>query len=111
MTPAERKMWYGLFCKFSHRVLRQRPIDNFIVDFYCPALLLVIEIDGGGHYTDEGMEYDEKRSEILQSYGLWVERFSNRDVLDNFAGVCWRINELLSCFHEEQKEIKIESVL
>jgi very-short-patch-repair endonuclease len=95
MTPAERKMWYGLFCKFPYRVLRQRPIDNFIVDFYCPVLSLVVEIDGGGHYTDDGMEYDEKRSEILRSYGLQVERFSNRDVLDNFEGVCWKINEYL----------------
>ncbi|WP_445299461.1 MULTISPECIES: endonuclease domain-containing protein, partial [unclassified Microcoleus] len=40
--------------KFPFRVLRQRPIDNFIVDFYCAALLLVIEIDGESHFTEQG---------------------------------------------------------
>jgi len=95
MTPAERKLWFGYLRTFPHRVLRQRPIDNFIADFYCPTISLVVEIDGGGHYTDEGMAYDEERSDILKSYGLWVIRFSNRDVLDNLAGVCWQINEYL----------------
>ena len=47
---------------FKPRFLRQRPIDNYIVDFYCAQLKLVIEIDGDIHFTDEGMEYDERRT-------------------------------------------------
>jgi very-short-patch-repair endonuclease len=49
LTPAEKKLWEGLFRDFKCRVLRQRPIDNFIVDFYCPKMKLVIEIDGATH--------------------------------------------------------------
>jgi len=52
--------------KFPFRVLRQRPIDNFIVDFYCAALLLVIEIDGESHFTEQGKLYDAERTGILQ---------------------------------------------
>jgi very-short-patch-repair endonuclease len=46
MTPAEKKLWYSYLRNFKFRVLRQKPIDNFIVDFYCAKLKLVIEIDG-----------------------------------------------------------------
>ena len=49
-----------------YRVHRQRPIDNFIVDFYCPKLKLVIEIDGDIHYTENAQEYDLQRTEILE---------------------------------------------
>ncbi|HBE56853.1 MAG TPA: endonuclease, partial [Cyanobacteria bacterium UBA11366] len=51
MTPAEKKLWYGYLRTFQFRVLRQRPIDHFIVDFYCPSLKLVIEVDGESHFT------------------------------------------------------------
>nr|WP_226577239.1 DUF559 domain-containing protein [Microseira wollei] len=49
MTPAEKKLWNNYLRRFQFRVLRQRPIDNFIVDFYCANLKLVIEIDGEKH--------------------------------------------------------------
>jgi very-short-patch-repair endonuclease len=70
------------------RVLRQRPIDNFIVDFYCASLKLVIEIDGESHFTQQGKDYDEERTRILEGYGITVVRFTNVDVLQNFEGVC-----------------------
>jgi len=75
LTEAEKRLWYGYLCTFKYRVLRQRPIDNYIVDFYCPKLKLVIEIDGDTHYTDAGKIYDERRTQILESYGLRVVRF------------------------------------
>ncbi|MEG4535481.1 DUF559 domain-containing protein [Microcoleus sp. D2_18a_D3] len=53
-TPAEKKLWQDFLRNFPFRVLRQRPIDNFIVDFYCAALQLGIEIDGESHFTEEG---------------------------------------------------------
>jgi very-short-patch-repair endonuclease len=62
MTPAEKKLWYGYLKTFKFRVLRQRPIDYFIVDFYCPSLKLAIEIDGDSHFTDEGKKYDRART-------------------------------------------------
>jgi len=69
-TPAEKKLWQDFLRSYPFRVLRQRPIANFIVDFYCAALMLVIEVDGEGHFTVEGQEYDRERSTIL--VGLWV---------------------------------------
>jgi very-short-patch-repair endonuclease len=91
LTPAEKKLWKGLLKEFKFRVLRQRPIDNFIVDFYCPKLKLVIEIDGAGHFKDEGKALDKERTEILKAYGLRVVRFSDHDVMMHFSGVCDRI--------------------
>jgi very-short-patch-repair endonuclease len=77
------------------RVLRQRPIDYFIVDFYCAKLKLVIEVDGGYHFTPEVQEYDRRRTERLEIYGITVIRFTNDQVLHNFEGVCSEINEYL----------------
>ena len=94
MTDVEEKLWYGFLRNFRYRVLRQKPIDNYIVDFYCPKLKLVIEIDGETHFTEEGKVYDEKRTNILKSYDIKVIRFTNPDVLSNFEGVCQKIDEI-----------------
>ncbi len=80
---------------FKYRVLRQRPIDNFIVDFYCPKLKLVIEIDGDSHFTDEGKARDRSRTQVLEGYGLKVMRFTNDEVLNNFEGVCRQLEEMI----------------
>ncbi len=74
-TEAEKRLWYRYLWNFKYRVLRQRPIDFYIVDFYYPKLKLVIEIDGDTHYTDAGKIYDERRTQILESYSLRVVRF------------------------------------
>ena len=87
MTVAEKKLWYEYLRSFPHRVHRQRPIDHYIVDFYCPKLKLVIEVDGESHFTPEALEYDRKRTEILQGYGLKVVRFTNEQITNNFEGV------------------------
>jgi very-short-patch-repair endonuclease len=87
MTVAEQKLWKHYLNTFPYRVYRQRPIDNFIVDFYCPKLKLVIEIDGESHASKNAQDYDKERTQILQSYGLKVIRFKNDDVLSNFTGV------------------------
>ena len=87
-TAAERKLWEQCLSKFPYRVLRQRPIDHFIVDFYCAALRLVIEVDGGVHESEQARVYDEDRSRILHSYGLHVLRVTNAEVLGEFDRVC-----------------------
>ena len=91
-SEAERKLW-GYLCGFKYRVLRQRPIDHYIVDFYCARLKIVIEVDGDTHYTDEGLRYDQERTSKLEEYGLRVLRFSNREVLENYEAVCEVIEE------------------
>ncbi len=95
MTLAEKKIWYDYLRYFKYRVHRQRPIDKFIVDFYCPQLKLVIEIDGDSHYAENAQKYDQERTEILQGYGLKVIRFNNEDVLHNFMDIVPLIEELI----------------
>lgn len=95
MTVAEKKLWYEYLRTFPHRVHRQRPIHQYIVDFYCPKLKLVIEVDGDSHFTLEAQEYDQKRTEILQGYGLKVVRFTNEEIMSNLAGVCTVIQKYL----------------
>lgn len=88
MTLAEKKLWNNYLKTLKIRFLRQRPIDNFIVDFYCANLKLVIEIDGETHFTYEAKNYDSQRTSVLESYGLQVIRFTNEEVFKNFEGVC-----------------------
>lgn len=108
MTPSEKKMWYKvLFNKqFENlRWLRQRPIDNFIVDFYCAELKLIVEIDGDSH--EDRTEYDADRTTILEGYGLTVVRFTNCDVLNNIQGVCTHLHNVVEMIKEIFAENKL----
>lgn len=95
MTQQEWNLWY--FYLRNHRLkwYRQRIIDRFIVDFYCHAAKLVIEIDGKQHYTEQGIAYDVERTQVLQEYGLKVLRYTNQQLEDNFQEVCWDIERNL----------------
>ncbi|HEY9075003.1 MAG TPA: endonuclease domain-containing protein [Anaerolineaceae bacterium] len=77
------------------RFLRQRPIDAYIVDFYCASRKLVIEIDGDSHFQNGAQEYDQARTSVLEGYGLKVLRFTNPDVLNHFEQVCQQIQAAL----------------
>jgi very-short-patch-repair endonuclease len=91
MTPAERRLWTELRANrldgFHFR--RQQIIDGFIVDFYCHAAGLVVEVDGALH--DKQAEYDDERDRLLAARGLQVLRFRNREVLRELKGVLARI--------------------
>ncbi len=93
MTRQERRLWHSFLKSYPVKFYRQRVIDHYIVDFYCSKAKLIIELDGGQHYTDEGEEYDRVRTDILERYGLDVIRFSNVDVDQHFAAVCDAIDE------------------
>ena len=97
MTDAEIALWVKLRRKQLHglQFYRQKPLGNFIVDFYCPTAQLIIEIDGGQHYEEEGRFRDGLRDGYLESLGLRVLRFSNLDVLKNVDGVIAVILEYL----------------
>ena len=94
MTPQERRLWYCFLRNHPLKFYRQRPIGGYIADFYCRKLRLVIEIDGSQHNIDETIEYDRIRTEYMNSLGLNVIRFSNRDIDDKFSSVCEKINAL-----------------
>ncbi|MBL7995974.1 endonuclease domain-containing protein [bacterium] len=96
MTPAEKKLWHEYLRNFHYPVLRQKPIDHFIVDFYCAKLKLVIEVDGDTHYTNEGLLYDKRRTEILEKYDLKVLRFTNHEVMNSFESVIHIIESQIS---------------
>lgn len=83
MTDAEHKLWFTLRRKSWMAFLsyRQKPIGPYSVDFYLPAIRLVIEVDGSQHLTEAGMPADPKRTAYLQSVGLKVIRFDNRQIL------------------------------
>jgi len=96
MTDAERKLWSRLRrhqTGFYFR--RQTPIGNYVVDFVCLKEKLIVEADGGQHYSDEGIEQDKRRDEFLESQGFRVLRFSDIEVLKNTDGVVENIVEEL----------------
>ena len=86
-TPAEKRIWKYIKGKRIHGFDfdRQKPIDNYIVDFYCKRLKLCIEIDGYSHNFKE--EYDKKRQNKLESFGIKVVRFEERQVLNDLDNV------------------------
>ncbi|MGJ0483634.1 MAG: endonuclease domain-containing protein [Methylomicrobium sp.] len=89
MTDAEKMLWPRVRRKqiLSVPFYRQKPIDEYIVDFYAPQANLVIELDGGQHLETKQQRYDQQRTLYLQKQGLAVLRFTNLDVLKNIEGV------------------------
>jgi len=98
MTDAEKHLWAKIRMKQlkGYQFYRQKPIGDYIVDFFCPKEKLVVEIDGSQHLSDETVEYDRIRDEYLSSLGLRVLRFTNTDVLKHVEGVVERIEEEMS---------------
>ena len=106
MTPAEQVLWYQYLRKHKNIFHRQKIIDHYIVDFYCSEALLVIEIDGATHYTDDGIEYDVNRTAILEEYGIKVVRFTNVEIHKDFVGVCLRIEQELEMRSRDKEKKK-----
>ena len=92
MTPWERRLWYDFLRDYPGRFQRQKAIGNYIADFYCARARLVIELDGGGHYTAEQAGKDALRTKDLESMNLTVVRICNLDIDRNFSGVCESID-------------------
>ena len=90
MTDAEQVLWQRLRRKqiLDVQFYRQKPILNFIVDFYCPQAKLIIECDGSQHHTLEGLESDAHRDDMLNQLGLTILRFDNRQILLEIDAVC-----------------------
>ena len=95
MTPHERKLLYLFLRKYPVKIYKQRIIGRFILDFYCAAANVVIEVDGSQHYEVQGLTYDVERSQFLTALGLVVLRFSNREIDRDFRGVCTQIDLII----------------
>jgi very-short-patch-repair endonuclease len=88
-TDAERILWSALR---DHRLQgagfrRQVPVGNYIADFVCHSASLVIELDGGQHFSNQAEQADARRTAVIEARGFQVLRFNNRDVITNRAGV------------------------
>ncbi|MEE3453675.1 endonuclease domain-containing protein [Dialister sp.] len=101
MTPEENHLWRTFFLpykKMGIHFIHQKVIGHYIVDFFYPKTGLIIEIDGGQHFTEEGRKYDAERTRQLQNWGFEIRRYSNLTVHQNFEGVCQdiinKVNEM-----------------
>jgi very-short-patch-repair endonuclease len=94
-TNAEKLLWSILRSRqlLGLKFRRQHSIGPYILDFYCHAYKLCIELDGGQHYTSKGQQGDEARAAILQTRGVHILRFSDLDVLKNLEGVLLTVVE------------------
>ena len=97
MTECERLLWSRLRRKQLEGVqfYRQKPIGGYVVDFYAPAVKLVVEVDGSQHHDPIHIENDVHRDESLQSQGIRVMRFTNFQVLRELDAVVWSVWEVL----------------
>ena len=96
-SRAEKFIWKAILSKkqTGHKFLRQRPIDNFIVDFFAPTLKLIIEIDGNSHLNKGS--YDKYRQNKLEQLDYKLIRFTEGDVLNNIGDVIDQIHHIIYC--------------
>jgi very-short-patch-repair endonuclease len=89
MTDAENRVWSKLRRMHlkGYPFYRQKIIGKYIVDFYCPKANLVIELDGGQHYSETGKTKNMTRDTVLAEMGIKVLRISDKDVFENMGGV------------------------
>jgi very-short-patch-repair endonuclease len=99
-TEAEARLWHFLRAKqfFGLKFRRQQPWKNYIVDFVCHEVKLIVELDGGQHNQADKLDYDQQRTAILELEGYRVLRFWNNDVLLNTDAVLEGIR--LACLQE-----------
>ncbi len=101
MPPAEIILWSKLRGKNINglKFRRQYSIGAYIVDFYCPERKLAIEIDGESHFVDGAREREGQRQRAIESAGVHVLRFTNRDAYERLEGVIERMLDNASQTH------------
>ena len=108
-TEAEQILWEQLRTKkLSFKFRRQHIVDEFIVDFICIEKRLIIEVDGKYHNTKEQQEADELRTEILNTLGFKVIRFTNEEVIGDIDKVLKHISEELK--HRAESSLPLEGL-
>jgi len=103
-TKSEDIFWKNVLSrdKTGYRFLRQKPIGQLILDFYCSKLAMNIEIDGGSHIKKQ--YYDSQRDKYLSLRGILTIRYSNDLVENNLENV---INDLILQIKNREKDLKI----
>ena len=107
ITKSEIKLWQYLKSKkmMGYDFHRQKPIDNFILDFFCNKLNLALELDGYTHTFEEIAEKDAVKQAKLKALGITVMRFCDEDVMKNTDGVL----QVIRCFIEDYEKQKIHT--
>jgi very-short-patch-repair endonuclease len=103
-TLGEILLWQHLKSRKmkGYQFMRQKPINNYIVDFYCSKLHLIIEVDGETHLLEGAKEKDEQRQNKLESLGLQFLRFDDLEVKQNIENVLIRIEEWIVEFESKK---------
>ena len=101
VSKAEKVIWKGLLSRkqTGERFLRQRPISNFIVDFFAPEIGRIIEIDGNSHFSKP--DYDSYREDKLVSLGYTLIRFKEGDVIWNMDVVSEQVRHVIHVLRAE----------
>ena len=95
-TCAEKMLWDRLRKRqLGQLFYRQKPVGEYIADFYCPKAKLVIEVDGRYHADKNAKEYDKIRDEYIEGLGLTVIRFTNSDIIERIERVLDKIADHL----------------
>ena len=95
MTKEECELWYKYLRQYPYQFRRQVTVGIYILDFYCAAAKLAVELDGSQHYTEEGKQHDTVRTRFLESLGIRVVRYPNSIVMKNLQGVCADIDRIV----------------
>ena len=104
MTKEEKRLWYDFLKKLPVSVHRQKTIESYIVDFYIASHKIVIELDGSQHGEPENREADTIRDKSLGEYGIRVLRYTNKQIKQNFRGVCL---DILRELEIEEKDVEL----
>jgi len=103
MTKEERHLWYDFLRNYPVRFLRQKVIDQYIVDFYCHDARLIVELDGSQHFEENMLKKDKNRTDAIQRRNLMVIRIPNNEINYNFRGVCEYIDGIVRSRIAESK--------
>ena len=97
LPKVEVVIWSRLKGKqvLGYKFRRQYSIGTYVIDFYCPALKLAVEIDGDSHFQEGAQDNDKHRQAFIESFGIQFLRFTNEDVLRNLEGVLEAIKQAL----------------
>ena len=108
MTKEEKHLWYDFLKSYPVRFLRQKVIDNYIVNFYCHSARLIVELDGAQHYEEKGLLKDKIRTERIEQRNLKVIRIPNNELNRNFGVVCQYIDDAVK---ESLRQLRADTSL
>ena len=93
MTQEEKHLWFDFLKAYPIQFRRQKPVNQYILDFYCSKAKLAVELDGSQHYETDAQKYDAERTKFLEEQGIEVLRFTNQEIKQHFPEVVKLIEE------------------